>query len=118
MTPTSPQQGSGTPWLHVDLDALQAVHARLRTLAGDLARLEPGSSVASADYGNEAVRRAVGGFLEDWKDGRNRIGERLDEIVDVVALAVQAYGNTDRTVHNAARGPSDGAPAGGRQPAR
>lgn len=113
MTPPSPQQGSGTPWLHVDLDALQAVHARLRTLSDDLGRLEPGSSVSSADYGNDAVRRAVGGFLEGWKDGRNRIGERLDEIVDVVALAVQGYGDTDRTVHDAARDSSGGAAAGG-----
>ena len=88
--------------IHVDLDALIALQADLETIRGELAAMDCGAVTGGAGVlGGVDVADAVDGFVDGWREGRERITEELTQCVSGLGDAISAYEQSEAALRSA-----------------
>jgi len=94
----------------VDIDRLSAARDQVSQLRADLkAATEISVWEELGNTGDSRVPQAVERFLHGWRDGRDRIDEKLGDVHALLTFAIDTYIKADATIESATR-PTDTAP--------
>lgn len=97
--------------IHVDVDELSRLHTEIQGLRDDLVQLSGHQVDADpVPMGGHDVADAIQHFVDNWRDGRQRITDNLGKCVDLVGAALAAYQQEEAVLGNAisGAGPADG----------
>lgn len=92
------------PDLCVDWDALQTLADRLFTVRDELSRV---NSTVGGPIGSARVEEKLAEFVNGWEDGRQKIMDEIDGLIEVVRGASDIYGNTEHNLIDAMQGNGD-----------
>lgn len=103
----APAGGAGSVQFRVDLDQLHTLRSRMNDIRRDLldvhvkdgnlgAASETGGGIAT--YGDAGVVRAVNAFVENWRHGREIVGDELNDIVVAIQYAIDTYSGAESSL--------------------
>jgi archaellum component FlaC len=95
--------GGADPDLYVDLDALTLLANQLGQIKASLEGAKEHIESLDRRLGSDRVIDAFDGFINGWKDGRKKIVEEVESIVDIVRGAVEGYHENEDRIIRAAR---------------
>ncbi len=98
---------SANPPVHlvVDLAGLDALRGHLLDLRAELAAAAAVTVQGDVGQcGDGAVADAVDGFVAGWRDGRERIGEKIDRLAVLLQTAIETYRGAEAGLTAAAGG--------------
>jgi hypothetical protein len=90
-------EGGGGDFV-VDLLALDDLLGRVRELRASLDVKNDAYCISVNDSGSQPLSGAVGDFVGRWADGRARVRNNLDTIVESMAATIEEYRSTE--AHN------------------
>jgi hypothetical protein len=115
------EQGRGPVHVIADIESLDLVRVQLGRLRDDLADAAVRVDPDPTSTGGTDVARAVNQFVDGWRDGRERIDEKLGMNHQLLTYAIDSYVQVETLLGNAAGGQTtDGGPdtSSSRQPNR
>ena len=90
--------------LFVDLDALDLLARQLGQIKAALADAKDHFAEFDARLGSARMADSLDGFVKGWKDGRKKILDEVDGLVEQVKGAAEAYAENEKQIIKAARG--------------
>jgi hypothetical protein len=92
------------PDLFVDLDALDLLARQLGQIKDALAMAKENVTEFDARLGSPRLHDSLDDFVKGWKDGRKKITEDVDGLVDKITGAAEAYRANEKEIIKATRG--------------
>ena len=77
--------------LYVDVDALGELSRQLSQIKAALESADDSVDAKDGRLGSERIEDALDDFIDGWKDGRKKIIEGIDGLMDRIQGAVDAY---------------------------
>jgi predicted NBD/HSP70 family sugar kinase len=91
--------------LVVDVDGLDALRHLVVGLRAELRSHAANTGLPDATQaGNGEVAHAIEQFVANWRDGRERIEQKLERVAALLEVAVETYRDVDVSLGNAATG--------------
>ena len=96
---------SGPVHLVVDVDGLDALRHLILGLRSEIGACAASAGLPDASQaGDGDVAHAIEQFVANWRDGRDRIEQKLDRVGALLDVAVETYRNVETALGNAATG--------------
>lgn len=92
------------PDVCVDLDAMQTLANRLYTVRDELSQV---NDAVGGAIGSRRVEERLNEFVNSWKDGRQKIVDEIDSLIEVIRGASDTYGITETNLIDAMQGTGD-----------
>jgi len=77
--------------IRVDLGYLEQLASQLRALEAGFAEIDGRGDFDAAAVGDDVLKDRIDQFVSGWRDGRNRIKDRLTEAAELIEAALESY---------------------------